>query len=194
MSFNPKSPETVDFLLRRRSAKARRLVAPGPGDAELELILKAGMRVPDHGKLAPWRFIVVRGEAQERLGEAIYEAYAEEENDDAGSDKHQSWRDYPAQAPLLIITVSTPSEARPIPEWEQRLSAGAACQNMILAAHALGYLANWLTGWPAYSPGVRKALGLEPDDRIAGFLFIGSYDEELSERPRPDFDDIVKFL
>ncbi len=193
MSFNPKSPETVDLLLRRRSAKARRLCEPGPSDQELERILLAGMRVPDHGKLTPWRFLVVRGEAQTKLGQAIYEAYSDE-TDDAGSDKHESWRDYPSQAPLLIITISRPGDARLIPEWEQRLSSGAACQNMILAAHAMGYLANWLTGWPAYSPGVKAALELEADDRIAGFLFIGSYKEKLKERPRPDFDDVVKFL
>jgi nitroreductase len=193
MSFNPKSPETVELLLRRRSAKARRLLEPGPSDEELRSILSAGMRVPDHGKLTPWRFLVVRGAAQTRLGQAIYEAYAKE-SDDAGGKKHESWRDYASQAPLLIITVSRPSDARPIPEWEQRLSAGAACQNMVVAAHAMGYLANWLTGWPAYSPGVKAALDLEADDRIAGFLFIGSYKEELKERPRPDFDDIVKFL
>lgn len=193
MSFNPKSPETVDLLLRRRSAKARRLCEPGPSEQELRQILQAGMRVPDHGKLTPWQFLVVRGQAQTKLGQVIYEAYAEE-TDDAGSEKHQSWRAYPAQAPLLIITISRPSEARLIPKWEQRLSAGAACQNMILAATAMGYLANWLTGWPAYSPSVRAALELEADDRIAGFLFIGSYKEKLKERPRPDFDDVVKFL
>lgn len=193
MSFNPKSPETVDLLLRRRSAKARRLREPGPSEQELRQILQAGMRVPDHGKLAPWRFVVVRGQAQTRLGQTIYQAYADE-TDDGGSDKHEGWRAYPSQAPLLIIAVSKPSEARPIPRWEQRLSAGAACQNMILAAHAMGYLANWLTGWPAYSPGVGAALELGADDRIAGFLFIGSYKEALKERPRPDFDDVVKFL
>ena len=193
MSFNPKSPGTVELLLQRRSAKARRLREPGPSEEELKQILSAGMRVPDHGKLTPWRFLVVRGKAQARLGQAIFDAYGQE-SDDAGSDKHKSLQDYPSQAPLLIITVSRPSADTPIPEWEQRLSAGAACQNMIVAAHAMGYLACWLTGWPAYSPGVMAALKLEAGDRIAGFLFIGSNDEELKERPRPNFDDIVTYL
>lgn len=193
MSFNPKNPQTVDLLLRRRSAKARRMTAPGPDAGELEKILRAGMRVPDHGKLAPWRFIVVEGEAQTRLGKAVFEAYAEE-TDDGGSEKHKSLQGFPSQAPVLIVVTSRIKADGPIPKWEQRLSAGAACQNMIIATHAMGYKAAWLTGFAAYSPGVKKALQVPVDDRIAGFLFLGSYEGQLKERPRPRFEDIVRYL
>ena len=189
MTFND-NRNTLTLLLTRRSAKARNLSSPGPDQDQLRDILKAGLRVPDHGKLAPWRFIVIEGEGQKRLSHIFATAYRSEKPG-ASNLELEGIRNFPQQAPVMIAVLSKLNTERAIPEWEQRLSAGAACQNIILAAHALGFKANWLTGWAAYSAEIIKELGGEENDKIAGFLFIGSSEKELSERPRPDFDDIV---
>ena len=189
--FNPRNPETLDLLLSRRSVKARQMVAPGPAGSALEKILRAGLRVPDHGKMGPWQFIVVEGDARQKLGREIARCYREEDDRPSESVARQL-ADVPAQAPLLIVVASCLKDAKPIPEWEQVLSAGAACQNMLVAAHALGFVGQWLTGWAAYSPGVRGVLGLGAKDRVAGFLFMGSHDGELSERHRAEYADVVR--
>lgn len=189
--FNDRK-DTLTLLQTRRSSKARNLVAPGPSDAELKQILEIGMRVPDHGKLAPWRFIVVEKDTQAALGEAAAQAYLKEKPE-ASTLELGAIKSFPSQAPVVVIVLSRLNTTRAIPEWEQRLSAGAACQNMMIAAHAQGYLASWLTGWSAYSPDVVDILGGKEGDKIAGFLFIGSSNHDLSERPRPEFDDIVSY-
>ncbi len=190
MNFNIINTNTLDLLLSRRSAKARNLTQPGPSAKELELILKAGMRVPDHGKIFPWRFIVFEGEAQAGFGVIIAKCYRQETGDESNATV-KGLQDFPCQAPVMITVAATPDADRAIPVWEQNLSAGAACQTMMIAATALGFGVNWLTGWTAYSPGVKRALGLQEKDGIAGFLFIGSHSEDLKERPRPSYDDIV---
>lgn len=184
--------DAITLLQSRRSAKARNLKAPGPNAEELRSILEAGMRVPDHGKLAPWRFVVVQKDAQQALGDAVAAAYLKEKPD-ASNLELEAIRSFPQQAPVMIVVLSRLNTQRAIPEWEQRLSAGAACQNMLIATHALGYLGSWLTGWSAYSEDVVQILGGEEGDKIAGFLFMGSSDASLSERPRPEFDEIVSF-
>jgi nitroreductase len=184
--------DAITLLQSRRSAKARNLEAPGPNEDELKTILEVGMRVPDHGKLAPWRFIVVKEDAQKVLGDAAAATYLKEKPE-ATHLELEAIRNFPQQAPVLIVVLSRLNTQRAIPEWEQRLSAGAACQNILTAAHALGYLGNWLTGWSAYSEDVVRVLGGEKGDKVAGFLFIGSSDANLSERPRPEFDEIVSF-
>lgn len=184
--------DAITLLQSRRSAKARNLNAPGPNEEELRSILEVGMRVPDHGKLAPWRFVVVQKDAQQALGDAVAAAYLKEKPD-ASNLELEAIRSFPQQAPVMIVVLSRLNTQRAIPEWEQRLSAGAACQNMLIAAHALGYLGSWLTGWSAYSEDVVQILGGEEGDKIAGFLFMGSSDANLSERPRPEFDEIVSF-
>lgn len=193
MEFNQLDGSVLDFLLTRRSAKARDLVEPGPDADQLELILQAGMRVPDHGKLAPWRFIIVEGGAQAALGRAIGEAYASEE-EGATDVTRRGLQEFPCQAPLLIVVASKVDATSAIPEWEQRLSSGLAAYNILLAAHAQGFGGGWLTGWCAYSEGVKSAMGLEPQDRITGFIFIGTRSRPLKERPRPDYDAIVQRL
>ncbi len=181
----------MELLLSRRSEKSKRMDAPGPNEVELDQILKAGMRVPDHGKLAPWRFIIVEGVAQKSLGQEFAQAFSIEKEEEAEA-KLQNIESFTSQAPILIIVISKFIEGKKIiPEVEQILSTGAACQNMLIAATSLGYLGQWLTGWAAYSPMVRKALKLEESDKIAGFLFFGSSNCALKERPRPDFDEIV---
>lgn len=179
----------IDLLLSRRSGSAKAMTGPGPSPAELETILKAAARVPDHGKLFPWRFIVFEGEARARAGQMIVTALRETEkvtDERAALEAARFLR-----APVVVAVVSRVREAIPIPEWEQVLSAGAVCQTMLIASHALGYVANWLTEWYAYHPVVRERLGLKPGERIAGFIYIGTSTTELEERVRPEMEKIV---
>ncbi len=183
--FNDRS-STISLLLTRRSAKARDLVAPGPSDAELATILQAAARVPDHGKLAPWAFVIIRDRAAfAELLQHLYRA----DKPEAGRLELEAMASFATQAPVLVALVSTPREGK-IPLWEQQLSAGAAAQNLLIAAHALGYAANWLTAAPAFLPGTAEALG-HPGGRIAGFFFLGTPKAPLEERPRPDMSTIV---
>ncbi|MCS6986771.1 MAG: nitroreductase family protein [Sphingomonadaceae bacterium] len=175
------------LLLSRRSGKARDLGPPGPTLEELATILKAAIRVPDHGKLAPWRFVVV--ERRAALAERIESLYLADKGGEAGRLERQALRDFVHQAPTLVVALSLPKPSA-IPEWEQQLSMGAAIAHLLLAAHALGYVGNWLTGPAAYLPGVAEELGV-PGGRIAGFLFLGRATRPLEERPRPSPDDVI---
>lgn len=189
--LHPASPEGLAALLSRRSVKTKDLGEPGPGPEDLERILTAARRVPDHGKLAPWRFLVFRGTARDALGRLIGECYRREEvQPDATVAK--GLEGFALQAPVLAVLVSTPSDARPIPEWEQRLSAGAAGFALLAASHMMGYAGQWLTGWPAYSRELARALGLGDEDRIAGFFFLGTPKRKPSERPRPSREEVVR--
>lgn len=188
-AFNDRSTP-LDLLLTRRSGKARDMVAPGPDADQLAAILRAAARVPDHGKLAPWRFVVVPAKARDKLADRLEHAYRAEKPE-AGRLEVQAMRDFARQAPCLVVVMSHPNPASHIPLWEQQLSVGAACMNLLHAAHAQGFVANWLTGWPAYSPAVRDALG-EAGELVAGFMFIGTPAKPLEERPRPALGDIVR--
>lgn len=172
----------------RRSGKARDLIAPGPDDAQLRRILQAGARVPDHGKLAPWRFVLVEAGHRAALGDRLAAILADE-NPAATPADLDAARAFAAQAPCLVVVLSRPVEGR-IPLWEQQLSAGAACMSLLYAAHAEGYVGGWLTGWAAFSPAVHALFGA-PGDRIAGFLFIGTPSRPPEERPRPALEAIV---
>lgn len=189
--LNIACPEAVAALLSRRSVKTRDMTGPGPDAAALDTILAAGRRVPDHGKLAPWRFLVFTGEARAALGEAIAAAYLAEESAPSPAVARQL-AGLPLEAPVLVVLVSAPSDARPIPLWEQQLSAGSAGMAMLTAAHMLGHVGQWITGWPAYSKSVHRVLGLAEKDRIAGLLFFGDADRTPSERPRPEADEVVR--
>jgi len=178
----------LSLLSTRRSGKPRDMVAPAPDEAQLRQILSAAMRVPDHGKLAPWRFVVVAPDQREALAATIIAAYRAEKPT-AGRLEIEAMEQFARQAPGLVVVLSSPKESH-IPAWEQQLSAGAACMNLLNAATALGFVGGWLTGWPAYSDAVRDAFGA-PHERIAGFLFLGSPSRELEERPRPNYDSIV---
>lgn len=187
--FNRPAPSTIDLLLSRRSGSAKAMTGPGPSPDELAAILKAAGRAPDHGRLFPWRFIVFEGDARARAGTLLVEALCETEKmteDRAATEAARFIR-----APVVVAVISRTREAIPIPEWEQILSAGAVCQTMLIAAHALGYVANWLTEWYAYHPGVKERLGLKPGERFAGFIYIGKAAAPLEERPRPDMTKIV---
>ncbi|QJU57779.1 nitroreductase [Sphingomonas sp. AP4-R1] len=178
------------LLATRRSGKARDLGAPGPDSAQLDRILAAATRVPDHGKLAPWRFVIVPQDRRAEFAELLHEAYAAQA-ETVGKMAREAIEQFAHQAPCLIVALSTPAHASHIPIWEQELSAGAACQNLLVAAHAEGFVGNWLTTWAAFSPKVCHAFGGGRDARIAGFLFIGTPQAELDERPRPDRDSVV---
>jgi nitroreductase len=187
MTFNDRS-DPLTLLLTRRSAKPREMVAPGPDAGELATILQAAARVPDHGKLAPWRFVVVPQDRRERLAEVLVAALAAEKPE-AGGLEIEAARGFAHQAPTLVVVLSSPKKA-PIPLWEQQLSAGAACMQMLNAAHALGYVGGWLTTWAAFSPAVLAAFG-GADEQIAGFLFLGSPGKVPEERPRPAMAAVV---
>lgn len=167
----------LSILLTRRSAKARDLGPPGPGPAELRTILRAATRVPDHGKLAPWRFVEITDRAA--FARLLEESAADRA---PGRAEREALRAFAHQAPCLIAALSCPRPDSPIPLWEQQLSMGAAIMALLLATHALGYAGNWLTGPAAYLEGVTRALGGRP----AGFLFLGTPTRPLEERPRPD--------
>jgi nitroreductase len=188
--FNGISPETMDLLRRRRSSSAKAMGEPGPNPIELQNILQAACRVPDHGKLFPWRFLVIQGDARMELGRILEEALVARSANVSESLKRFE-RNRFLRAPVVVAIVSSLKTAKPIPEWEQRLSAGAVCQTMLIAAAAAGFGANWLTEWCAYDDIVLRGLGLGEDEKIAGFIYIGTATAPLEERERPALDNIV---
>jgi nitroreductase len=187
--FNDTS-SPLALLRTRRSGKPRDMIEPGPSAGQMRNIMEAAIRVPDHGKLAPWRFVIVGNEQRQRLSDVLTSAYRAEKPD-AGRLEIEAMDQFAHQAPTLIVALSSPVQGSKIPLWEQELSVGAACMNLLTAAHASGFVGSWLTGWPTYSNVVRDAFGSD-GERIAGFIFIGSPGRDLEERPRPDYDNVVK--
>lgn len=179
----------IRYFLTRRSAKPRDLAAPGPDGEQFRQILTAAMRTPDHGKLAPWRFVIVGEDQRAKLADVLTSAYRAEKPE-AGRLEIEAMEQFAHQAPTLVVALSSPVPGSKIPLWEQELSAGAACMNLLHAATALGFGGGWLTGWPTYNDQVRDAFG-EPHERIAGFIFIGTPSRPLEERPRPEYDQRV---
>ncbi len=185
------STDVLSFLLKRRSVKPVLMAEPGPSASQLEQILTAAARVPDHKKLAPWRFIVFEGAARARFGEALAAACQAEEKDPPSAMRLDMERRRFMDAPLVIGVISRVTPTAGAPEWEQVLSAGAACFNLCLAANGLGFASNWLTGWYAYSPAIKAHLKLADNERIAGFIYIGTAKETPPDRERPDLGRIV---
>lgn len=188
MHFNDLS-SPLSLLKTRRSGKPRDLVAPGPDAAQLREMLEIAIRSPDHGKIGPWRFIVIEEDRREDFA-ALLENALRAGSEDVTPEKVEAARAFAFQAPCLVVVVSSPDRSRPIPVWEQELSAGAAAMNLLHAVHAMGFAGGWLTEWPAFSDMVRGAFG-SAEDRIAGFVFIGTPSRELQERPRPRYEDVV---
>ncbi|MBQ0821615.1 nitroreductase [Microvirga terrae] len=182
--------ECLSRLLQRRSVPPRWLGEPGPSDREVEALLTVASRVPDHGKLVPWRFILIQGEARGRLGDVLATAF-QADNPGAGAEQIAAERERFTQAPLVVAVVSRVVPHVKIPDWEQVLSAGAVCMNLLTGATALGYGASWLSGWAAFDRRVLDVLGLTPDERIAGFVHIGTAQETPPDRDRPSLSDIV---
>jgi len=179
----------LSLLETRRSGRPRDLAAPGPTPRELDRILAIAMRSPDHGKLHPWRFVHVPQDRRAHFAALLQAAYRID-NPDPGRLEIEAHERFAHQAPELVVALSCPTEAHKIPVWEQQLSCGAACMNLVLAAHASGYVAGWVTGWAAYSPAVLAAFGAPPE-RIAGFIFLGTPGIELEERLRPEPGEVV---
>ncbi|WP_414473866.1 nitroreductase [Microvirga sp. M2] len=182
--------ESLSRLLSRRSVPPRWLGEPGPSAQEIEAMLTAAARVPDHGKLVPWRFILIEGDARQRMGDLLAQAFLAD-NPDADPEKIAAERERFAKAPLVVGVVSRAAPHVKIPEWEQVLSAGAVCMNLLNAATALGYGASWLSGWACFDRRVLDALGLAPTERMAGYVHIGTAKEKPTDRDRPNLADIV---
>jgi nitroreductase len=189
-TLNRPSPGTLDLLLSRRSGSAKAMTGPGPSPAQIDVLLRAASRVPDHGKLFPWRFIVFEGEGRRRMGDVLAECLKASEPQ-ATPERLEQERGRFLRAPVVIGVVSGVREAIPIPEWEQILSAGAVCQTLLIASHAMGFVANWITEWGAYHPLVKGRLGLKSGERIAGFVYIGTSAVPLEERVRPDLEALI---
>jgi nitroreductase len=182
---------TIDLLLKRRSGKPPLLTAPGPDARQLEMILTAASRVPDHKKLAPWRFIVFEGDGRARFGDVLAAACTAEESEPPSEQRLDMERKRLLRSPLVVAVVSRVVAMPGAPEWEQVLSCGAACFNLCLAANALGFGTCWITEWYSYSPSVRRALHLAPNERIAGFVYIGTEAVKQDDRDRPALASIV---
>ena len=186
-----KSPEVLRFLAKRRSGLVRGMTEPGPDKQQLDLILRLAARVPDHRKLFPWRFILFQGEARAEFGGKLAAKFIQD-CPDMPAERIEHERTRFLRAPLVIAVISSPKDCpRGTPKWEQELSAGAVCQNMLLAARASGFAAQWLTEWYAFDAHMDEALGLENAERVAGFVYIGTASEQPMERPRPDMANIV---
>jgi len=173
---------TLALLETRRSGRPREMTGPGPSDEELARILTIAARSPDHGKLFPWRFVTVGADQREALAALLHEAL-DEHDPSATAAHHEKEEEFAHYGGSLIVLVSAPVHGHKIPVWEQELSCGAAGMNLLMAAHALGYVGGWVTGWRAYSERVRAAF-CAPGERIAGFIFIGHAGRDLEERPR----------
>ncbi len=180
------SPETLALLARRRSASAPALVGPAPSREELQTLLRLATRVPDHGKLAPWRFIILEGSAKAHYVRGLEPLAGEQPAPEKALATLAKLRN----PPLTVAVISHLTECA-IPEWEQVLSSGAVCMTLLIAADAMGYAANWITDWYAYDERAKSLLGLAPNDRIAGFVHLGTAPESPLERVRPELDLLV---
>jgi nitroreductase len=185
-----KDMKLLDYLAVRRSVPAFQMCEPGPDKAEIESILTLAVRVPDHGKLAPWRFVVYRGEERGRISEELLKL-ALEKNPELSEEMIQVERTRFTRAPVVIGVISTAAPHFKIPEWEQVMSAGAVCLNLLMAANAHGYVSNWLSEWFAFDERAYPVLGVNSGEKVAGFIHIGSTEFPIVERPRPVLADVV---
>ncbi|MCF3639793.1 nitroreductase [Rhizobium sp. TRM95111] len=183
----------IDYLSSRRSIPAFQMGAPGPSEPQIEAMLKLAARVPDHGKLAPWRFVVYRGEERARISEALA-AMALADRPDLSDEMVKVEKTRLTRAPVVVAVVSTAAPHEKIPEWEQLMSAGAVCLNLLMAANAHGFASNWLTEWYAFDPRAYPLLGIAAHEKVAGFIHIGTATVPPTERPRPDLKQIVTWV
>ena len=183
---------TIDLLLTRRSVKAADMIEPGPSPEELNTLLSAAHRVPDHGKIGPWRFIVFSGNARAAFGTQLAAIY-KEQNPTASDKLLEHQRNLLTRAPCVVAVIANPNHEHKVPVWEQELAVGAACQNLLVATHAMGYVGQWLTEWYSFDSHVAKSLQLNATERVAGFIYIGSVDKKPDERVRPDLQERISF-
>lgn len=189
--FNDRST-LLSYLATRRSCRPRDLVEPGPDSAQLRQILEIAVRTPDHGKLFPWRFVHIAKDRRDAFAEMLQKAYRAAKNEAPTRPEIEAVQRFAAQAPELVVLLSSPIPGHKIPAWEQELSCGAVAMNLLHAASALGFGGGWVTGWAAYSPAVLDALEGRPPERVAGFFFLGTASGELEERPRPALVDLLR--
>lgn len=192
----PHTKELIHFLKTRRSANTASLTAPGPTDEELQDILTLGLRTPDHGKLEPWRLMVVKGDARKDLGEKLAKNFALEKN--TLTEKQQTKLTQIVthtitDAPVIIYVISCVEDHSHIPQIEQIFSAGAVCMNLLWAVHAYGYSANWISGWLANSEHTKKTINIKENEMVAGVIFIGSTETPNTDRKRPDLAEKVTY-
>lgn len=185
------NPQMLECLRLRRSTPADFMSAPGPDDNVLQDMLTIAARVPDHRRVVPFRFIIFQGEARVTFGKALEKAFVANEPG-AEERRIENERNRFMRAPVVVAVISSVNRDHRTPEWEQILSAGAACQNLLLAASGHGYAAQWITEWYAYDERIRQTLALEDHERVAGFVYIGIATEDPKERARPDIDAIVQ--
>ncbi len=185
-----KSAEALELLALRRSTPADHLSGPGPDNAQLDLMLRIAARVPDHRRVTPFRFILFEDEARAAFGKILRAQYVANEPD-VTETRAECEQNRFMRAPVVVAIVSSVNPEHRTPEWEQILTAGAVCQNLLLAANASGFAAQWLTEWYAFDAAVLKALGLSENERVAGYVYIGTAKEHPKERARPDMDAIV---
>lgn len=183
------SAEVLDRLFHRRSAPAPTLTAPGPSSAEIDLLIRIGLRVPDHGKIGPWRIVRFTTEAKAKLVEALV-VLAQSQPEAKKAEVALLKMSTP---PEMLLVVSSPVQPHKIPLWEQQLSAAAICQNLLIAAGAMGYGANWITDWYSYDAEAKALMGLGPDENVAGFIYLGTPNEPPQERDRPNYDERVSW-
>ena len=184
------NPDVLEFLSRRRSHPPKTLIGPGPDREQLMQLLTIAARVPDHGKLEPWRFVVLERATLDRLAPLLAQHVHDNGGDEAAAEKAAS----AFASPVIVAVVSSPVNSPKIPQWEQEMSAGAVCLSLLNAAEAAGWGANWLTGWPAHDRGFIEALGLGPDEWVAGIVHIGTETSVPPDRPRPDVSAITIWI
>lgn len=177
--------DIIEFLLSRASAPIDQLAEPGPDDAQIETLIRVASRVPDHGRLSPWRFILYRGESRLRVGERLADLAEKLEGPLPPARREKELTRF-SRAPLVIGVISSPKENPKIPQWEMFLSGGAAAMNLLVGANALGFGANWITNWYSDTEEGRRILGLAPHERVVGFVHIGTFNGRIIDRPRPD--------
>jgi nitroreductase len=182
--------DTLSLLKLRRSVPPQFLTAPGPDAGQLDELLTIAARVPDHGKLVPWRFVVFSGEGRTRAAEVVAQAFSAR-NPDARPEQVAFERNRLLQAPVIVAVISRAAPHVKIPEWEQELSAGAVCMNLLIAAQAMGFGGSWLTNWFSFDRGVLDAFGLSENERMAGFVHLGTPTSIPADRDRPLLADIV---
>ena len=192
LSVAKRSQETLELLMLRRSLTVKDMVHPGPSEEQLKQILEIGSRVPDHKKQVPWRFLTFEKSTRGKFGKILRTIFAKK-NPKTNEKILDFEENRFLRAPLVIAVISTADKDNPkVPEWEQILTAGAVCQNILIASNAMGYASQWLTEWYAYDKVVLKKLNLNPNERIAGFIYIGTAGKQPKERGRPDLANLVK--
>jgi nitroreductase len=189
MKLNDQS-SPLTFLKSRKSASAKAMAGPGPSAAQIDEILQVAVRVPDHGKLNPWRFVLFEGDARGDVGFLFAKRWAEL-HPEHGQDSLNFQQGLFMRAPLVIAVVSTAAVHVKIPVWEQQMSAAAVCYNIVLAAQALGFDAQWQSDWVAYDGGAKDVMGISPAENVAGVIYIGTSTVALEDRPRPDVSELV---